>query len=71
MLPICGKIFEGLIHNSLLEYLEKYKLLSAHQSGFRANDSCVDQLLPIFHDIYTAFGAYPILESCGVFFGYV
>ena len=51
----------------MLEYLEKYKLLSAHQSGFRANDSCVDQLLPIFHDIYTAFGAYPTLESCGRF----
>ena len=34
LLPICGKTFERLIFNSLLEYLEKYKLLSAHQSGF-------------------------------------
>ena len=32
MLPICGKIFERLILNSLFEYLEKYKLLSPHQA---------------------------------------
>ena len=66
-MSICAKIFERLIFNSLFEYLEKYKLLSAHQSGFRANDSCVDQLLSIVHNIYTAFDAYPTLESRGVF----
>ena len=27
LLPICGKIFERLVFNSLFEYLEKYKLL--------------------------------------------
>ena len=45
----------------------KNKLLSLHHSGFRANDSCVDQLLFIDHNIYTAFNEYPTLESCGVF----
>ena len=44
------------------------KLLSAHQFGFWASDTCVDQFLSIVHNIYTAFDAYPILESCGVFF---
>ena len=34
LLPICGKIFDRLIFNSLFEYLEKCKLLSPHQSGF-------------------------------------
>ena len=29
LLPICGKIFERLICNSLFEYLEKYEPLSA------------------------------------------
>ena len=66
LLPICGKIFERLIFNSLFEYLEKYKLLSTHKSGFRANDSRVDQLLSIVY-IYTAFDTYPTLESRGVF----
>ena len=54
LLPICGKILERLLFNSLFEHLEKYKLLSAHQSGFQANDSCVDQLLSTVHNIYTA-----------------
>ena len=44
----------------LFEYLEKYKLLSTHQSS-------VDQLLSIVHNIYTVFDTQPTLESCGVF----
>ena len=51
----------------MFEYIEKCKLLSVHQSGFRVNDSCVDQLLSIVHNIYTAFDSYPTLESRGVF----
>ena len=34
----------------------------------RANYSCVDQLLSIVHNIYTAFDTYPTLESRGRFF---
>ena len=67
LLPVCGKIFQRLIFNYLFEYLEKFKLLSAHESGFQAIDSCVDQLLSIVHNIYTVFDAYPILESRGIF----
>ena len=67
LLPICGKIFQRLIFNYLFEYLEKFKLLSAHESGFQAIDSCVDQLLSIVYNIYTVFDAYPILESRGIF----
>ena len=67
LLPICGKIFQRIIFNYLFEYLEKFKLLSAHESGFQAIDSCVDQLLSIVHNIYTVFDAYPILESRGIF----
>ena len=33
-LPVCGKIFEILIFNSLYNYPEDNKLLSVHQSGF-------------------------------------
>ena len=35
LLPVCGKIFERLIFNSLYKYLEDNKLLSVHQSRFR------------------------------------
>ena len=67
LLTICGKIFERLIFNSFFECFQEHNLLSAHQSGFPTNDSCVNQLLSIVHDIYTAFHAWPTLESCGVF----
>ena len=71
LLPICGNVFERLIFNSVYEYLKEHKFLSADQSGFRANDSCVNQLLSIVHNIYSAFDACPSLESHGVLFGYV
>ena len=47
LLPICGKLFERLIFNSLFNCLEENKLLSAYQSGFRCNDSFVSQLIAI------------------------
>ena len=67
LLPICGKIFERLIFNSLYEYVEENKLLSMHQSGFRSNDSCVNLLLSIVHNLYKGFDAYPTLEIPSVF----
>ena len=67
LLPVFGKIFEKLIFKSLFEYLNEDKLLSEHQSGFKPNDSCTNQLLSIVHDIYTAFDDDPALEVRGVF----
>ena len=68
MLPICGKIYERILFISLYEYdVEENKLLSVRQSGFWSNDSCVNQLLLIVHNLYKAFDAYPTLETCGVF----
>ena len=67
LLPICSKIFEKIIFNSLFEYLEDNKLLNCNQSGFRSGDSCVHQLLSITHEIYKSFDANPSLEVRGVF----
>ena len=47
LLSISGKTFGRLIFNTLCEYVEEDKLLSVHQSGFRSNDSCVNQLIII------------------------
>ena len=41
LLPICGKVFEKLIFNSLFKNLENNNLSNLHQSGFRPGDSCV------------------------------
>ena len=67
LLQICGKVFERLTFNFVYKYLEEHKLLSVDQSGFPANHSCVNQLLSIVHNIYSAFDVYPTLESSGVF----
>ena len=47
LLPVCGKIFEKCIYNSLYSYLESNNILSKFQSGFRKGDSCISQLLAI------------------------
>ena len=51
LLPICSKIFEKNIFNSLFESLEDNKLLNSNQSGLRSGDSCMHQLLSITHEI--------------------
>ena len=62
LLPICSKIFEKIIFNPMLEFLEENSLLCPHQSGFRSSDSCQSQLLSIVHDIYANFDQSPTLE---------
>ena len=67
LLPICGKLMEKLMFNSIFNFIDTRNMLSVHQSGFRPGDSCVHQLISIFHDIYNAFDANPSLEVRGVF----
>ena len=67
LLPICGEIFERLMFSSFYEYVEENKLLSTmHQFGFRSNDSCVNQLLWIVHNLWKDFDAHSTLETRGV-----
>ena len=55
LLPVCGKVFEHLIFNSLFNYFIENNLLSPYQSGFIPRDSCVQQLISITHEIYSPF----------------
>ena len=55
LLPICGKVFERLIYNSLFEYFIQNDLISPYQSGFKPGDSCTNQLISITHEIYQSF----------------
>lgn len=45
ILPILSKVIEKHAHDSLLSYLESYKLIHNTQSGFRPNHSCETALL--------------------------
>ena len=52
LLPICGKIFERILYNSLFNFLNQNDLISPAQSGFKPSNSCINQLLSITHEIY-------------------
>ena len=62
LLPMCGKIFEKIVFNPMLEFLEENGLLCPHQSGFHSSDSCQSHLLAIVQDIYSNFDQSPTLE---------
>ena len=55
LLPICGKVFECLIYNSLFEYFIENDLISPNQSGFKLGDPCTNQLISITHKIHQSF----------------
>ena len=67
LLPVCAKVFEKIIFNSLFEFLNTDKLLNNNQSGFRPNHSCMHHLLSITHEIYKLLDTNPSLEVRGVF----
>ena len=67
LLPICGKIFEKLLFNALYSFIEDHKLLNPCQSGFKKNDSCINQLVSITHGVYSTFDCNPSLEVRGAF----
>ena len=62
LLPIACNIFEKAIYHNLLNYIERKNLLNINQSDFRANDSCINQLISITHEIYLAFTCNPLLK---------
>ena len=66
-LPVCRKILQRLIFNSIFDFLDNDGLISANQSGFRPSDSCESQLLSICHEIYASFDCYPTLEVRSAF----
>ena len=61
LLPICGKIFEKLIFNALYFFYEDHKLINPRQSGFKKNDSCINQLISTTREIYSGFDCNPSL----------
>ena len=68
LLPICSKIFEKLIFDSTFHFMIQNSLLNSCLSGFRPNDSCVNQLIFIPHNTYCAFDTNSSLEVVrGVF----
>ena len=52
LLPICSKLFEKIIFDTIFQHLTGNKLLNPNQSGFMPGDSCIHQLISITYKIY-------------------
>ena len=65
LLPITKKIFDRILYNNMFEFFTKNDLISHNQSGFKPGDSCINQFLPITHEIYQSFDSG--LDDRGVF----
>ena len=55
LLPICSKMFERHLYSEMFGFFLDKGLISANQSGFKAEDPCINQLLSITHNIYKSF----------------
>ena len=51
LLPTIGKIFEKLIYNRLVQFLDRYHILNEKQFGFRNKRSTVDALATLVETI--------------------
>ena len=67
LLPVVSKILEKAIYHNLLNYTGRENHPNLNQSGFHANDSCINQLISITHEICHAFNCNPSLEVRGIF----
>lgn len=55
-------MFKTLISDSIFAFLKENRLLNSNQSQFNPNDSCINQLISITHNIFKGFNANPWLE---------
>jgi hypothetical protein len=56
--PLCitsffTKIYDNVINNRLMKYLEENKILSMNQHAYRKNHSCITSLISMLDNIYT------------------
>ena len=54
-MPICGKVLERLLYNSIFEFFIQNNLITPNQSCFKTGDPCINQLISITHEIYKSF----------------
>ena len=67
LLPICNKLFEKIIFDTVFQNITVNKLLNRNLSGFMPGESCIHQLISVTYEIYASFDANPSLEVRDVF----
>jgi retron-type reverse transcriptase len=54
LLPTIDKLFEKLLHNQMIRFMEKNKLFDQYQYGFREGRGCQNAIAKLFHKISLA-----------------
>ena len=57
LLPVMSKVIERVVHNQLIQHLEKYKIIFDYQSGFRSKHSLNTYLTHLSNQILKGFEA--------------
>ena len=55
LLPVFSKRFERLIYNAVFKHFLDNNLISSSQSGFKPDDSCINQLFTVTHEVFIGF----------------
>ena len=55
LLPLFSKTVERIIHKAMFKHFLDNNLVSSNQSSFKPGGSCINQLIPITHDILKGF----------------
>ena len=55
LLPMCGELFKRVLYNEMFYFFITNHLISMNQSGFKPEDSSINQLSSIIHGIYALF----------------
>ena len=67
LLPICSKIFEKLIFDTIYDFIKKLFQQRPIRIQNRPNDSFIHQLIVITHNSFSTFYANPCLGVPGIF----
>ena len=59
LLPVCSKLLEKIIFDTIFQHLVVTKLLNQNQSGFMPGDACIHQRISTTYEIYAPFDATP------------
>ena len=66
LLPPIAKVFERLLYDKMMSYIQKYKLINAKQFGFRRKHKTVDAIASVIEEIRSFLDKK--IPSCCVFF---
>ncbi len=54
LIYVVGKIFESIIRDKIVTYLDRYSLIRLSQYGFRNKSSWLSNLLTFYNDLFLA-----------------